>query len=54
MFVAIISGAYAAANEPQQAMADDFLSSSLRLFLRELRTKLCGCLLERNDKLQKA
>eukprot|EP00668_Euglena_longa_P001127 GGOE01001345.1.p1 GENE.GGOE01001345.1~~GGOE01001345.1.p1 ORF type:complete len:861 (-),score=284.46 GGOE01001345.1:30-2579(-) len=53
VFVAIISGAYASAIDNQQTASDDFLASSLKLFFREWKTKLLGCLLERNDKLQK-
>ena len=53
MFVAIVSASYASAVDDLANSTDDFLSSSLKLFFRDVRMKYLGWLLGRNNKLHK-
>ena len=53
MFVAIISASYASASDELLNSNDDFLSSSLKLFFRDLRMRYFGWVLGKNNKLHR-
>uniref|UniRef100_A0A7S1N9G3 Polycystin cation channel PKD1/PKD2 domain-containing protein n=1 Tax=Eutreptiella gymnastica TaxID=73025 RepID=A0A7S1N9G3_9EUGL len=51
MFVAIVVGSYDTVADEVETSGDDFVSSSMKLFFREVRMKYFGWLLGKNNKL---